>query len=381
MGKKLTRSRAATVLAALGMLVMSSGVALMASASPASAAKTPVNICHATSSDTNPYVFITVDDDSTKLQGHLMHRNSPNKHWKSAGTYEGVAHLAGDPKPDLIGDYTDSHGVFHKLDGNITKASCDGVVVENPPAVADVDFIEPTCANGNTADWDGIGDHVTFAVTSGTVAPGNEVTITATADEGFTFDGESTTETFTHTFNEAQSDCGTPSPPSVVTPGDVSFTDPTCDTNATVVLPNPAPPVIGPSRHATGPVLQTKDVDGVHYVVSGSLAPGGTVTVDATAILPAVLAEGVTSHWEHTFPALGDCGGTVVSPPTTSTPGTVVSTPESVVKTPTLVHAGLASAVQQDLRGQQGLALLVVGAMFMVAAGGLGLTRTRTTRV
>ncbi len=38
---------------------------------------TPVNVCHATNSDTNPYVFITVDDDSVKFQGHLAHRNTP----------------------------------------------------------------------------------------------------------------------------------------------------------------------------------------------------------------------------------------------------------------------------------------------------------------
>jgi len=43
---------------------------------------TPVNICHATSSDSNPYVFITVDDDSVKFAGHLAHRNTPNKQWK-----------------------------------------------------------------------------------------------------------------------------------------------------------------------------------------------------------------------------------------------------------------------------------------------------------
>ncbi len=65
---------------------------------------TPVNVCHATGSATNPYVFITVDDDSTKLRGHLMHRNEPRSN-----------------KPaDLIGDYTDAHGVFHKYDGVIT---------------------------------------------------------------------------------------------------------------------------------------------------------------------------------------------------------------------------------------------------------------------
>ncbi|QQG41687.1 MAG: hypothetical protein HYV90_06070 [Candidatus Woesebacteria bacterium] len=34
---------------------------------------TPVTICHATGSSSNPYVEITVDDDSTTFKGHLTH--------------------------------------------------------------------------------------------------------------------------------------------------------------------------------------------------------------------------------------------------------------------------------------------------------------------
>ena len=84
---------------------------------------TPVNVCHATSSDSNPYVFLTVDDDSVKLRGHLMHRDDPNKHWKTDGTWRGVAVHAGDTKADLIGDYTDSKGNEHHYDGVIDEAS------------------------------------------------------------------------------------------------------------------------------------------------------------------------------------------------------------------------------------------------------------------
>ena len=60
---------------------------------------TPVNVCHATSSvHTNPYVFITVDDDSTRFQGHLAHRNTPNKTWKSDGIFRGQPVEAGRPE-------------------------------------------------------------------------------------------------------------------------------------------------------------------------------------------------------------------------------------------------------------------------------------------
>jgi hypothetical protein len=366
------RRRAATLLAALAVLTMSSGVALMVSASPASAAKTPVNICHATSSDTNPYVFITVDNDSAKLKGHLMHHDDPNKHWKSAGTYEGQPHAAGDLKPDLIGSYTDVNGVFQQMDGNITSASCDDVVVETPPAVADVDFTDPTCANDNTADWDGTGSHVTFTLTDGTVGPGNTIEVTATADEGYTFEDESTTMKFTHEFSAAESPCGEVSTPAVT--GDVTFTDPTCDTDPSVTLPEAAPVEV-PSRTAAGPVITTKDVDGVHYAVTGDLAAGGTVDVDATALDGFVIAEGATTHWEHTFTTPAGC--TRVSPPETVPESTTKT--ETPVATPMVVHAGLESATKTDLRSQQGLVLLVGGAILMLAAGGLGLNRPRRT--
>ncbi|MBO9521633.1 MAG: hypothetical protein J7518_08860 [Nocardioidaceae bacterium] len=197
----------AVALAAVGMLVMSSGVAVMVAASPASAAKTPVNICHATSSDTNPYVFITVDDDSAKFEAHLAHRNSPNKKWKSDGTFNGVAHTAGQAKPDLI----------QGLDGNVTEATCNGEVTV-AEAVADVDFDEPTCANENTASFDTTGEHVSFAVTDGSAAPGASIEVTATADENFTFEGGGTTQVFTHTFNAAETNCSVVPPPVVSPP-------------------------------------------------------------------------------------------------------------------------------------------------------------------
>ena len=83
--------------------------------------------------------FISVDDDSVKFQGHLAHRNNPNKTWKNAGVFNGMPHAAGAAKPDLIGSYTDDQGVFHVADGNITAASCEAAVVV-VEATADVDF-------------------------------------------------------------------------------------------------------------------------------------------------------------------------------------------------------------------------------------------------
>lgn len=36
-----------------------------------------VTVCHATASETNPYVLILVDDNSTTFEGHLSHVTDP----------------------------------------------------------------------------------------------------------------------------------------------------------------------------------------------------------------------------------------------------------------------------------------------------------------
>ncbi|GAB3857167.1 hypothetical protein GCM10028801_15380 [Nocardioides maradonensis] len=82
-------------MAALGM----AGMMNSASATPGTPHKT--SICHRTASDTNPYVFETVDDAS--LQAHLSNgKGHPPTHWKSDGTWRGVHHNAGDPKNDYL---------------------------------------------------------------------------------------------------------------------------------------------------------------------------------------------------------------------------------------------------------------------------------------
>ena len=226
---RVSARRAATFLAALGALVMSSGVALMVTATSADATQVqhvPVGVCHATSSDTNPYVFIVVDDDSTKLKGHLMHRNDPNKHWKSDGTYElGGAHSNGDAKRDYIASYTGTDGVHHELDGDITAASCDDKGdVEVPPAVADVDFTDPTCAAPDSGSLDTTGDHVEFAVVpeKDAYSVGDQVTVTAEADEGYDFEEGAQTE-WQHTFVASDAPCDV-TPPEVTPPETESTT-------------------------------------------------------------------------------------------------------------------------------------------------------------
>ena len=62
-----------------------------------------VVVCHATNSDTNPYVVIVVSVSSVKYQGHLAHKTTPNKTWKHTTIWNHTTHPAGSAKPDFIG--------------------------------------------------------------------------------------------------------------------------------------------------------------------------------------------------------------------------------------------------------------------------------------
>lgn len=350
--KKESRAprRLATLLAVAGTLMVSSGIAVLA-ANPANAAppggnSVKVNVCHATNSDANPYTFVTVDDDSKKLQAHLAHRDSPNKIWHSDGTFGTTSHSAGDPKPDLIQSYTDSSGVFHDLDGDITSASCNPTTPDDVMTTATVDFTDATCETPEGADWQGVGDHATFAVTSGSAAPGQSIVVTATADDGYYFldAGENPVVTldFEHTY-PALEGCTEVLPP--VVPTAPTFVDATCTVDPSVVLPT---------------------VAGVDYQLTGTPAAGESIAVDAVASGDNPIADGATTHWEFTFDTPAGCDPvTVVDPPVVDPP---------VVVTPTVVDAGLAGA-PTDL-SNQGLALIMAGLLLLFGAGVIALART-----
>jgi hypothetical protein len=102
----------------------------VANASPPGTVK--VGVCHATESDTNPYEWIIVASPSTTLEGHLEHRNNPNKNWKSDGTWNGIDHKAGDPKRDYI----------EGLD-QITIVQCEGVIPTTAPPTTAPPTTEP----------------------------------------------------------------------------------------------------------------------------------------------------------------------------------------------------------------------------------------------
>lgn len=440
------RRRFAAALAVLGVLTLSSGAALMAAAAPAQAAPAApaapakpdlhlgVKVCHANAgnSDADPYDYEVVSIVDSIIHS-AFHRTGGlgQKTWSSDGTWNGTWHDAGDPRPDYV----------YPLDPNFTEAWCEAETFA--PVEADVTWIEPTCRNGNEAGYETSGEHVTwsvasgsadpgasieltataddgyrfaddqgsqtfehtfdeaedcteydataeitwvepdcenqntagftptgdafvtYAVTDGTIGPGQTVTVTATADEGHAFANESTTKVFEHTFDPAEI-CDIVLPPDEVTPGAPTFDEPTCDVAPAVVLPEPSegeeqPPVILDGRQAD--LIDTQDVDGVQYVVTGDLEAGGTVDVHATALPGYAIAEGATAHWTHTFAMPEGCP-TVVAPPTAEP--TVL---------PTVVSSGIAEmGAVVDPRGEQGLVLLTAGMVLLVLAAGLGLS-------
>lgn len=88
-------------------LIVVAGLAL-ATMLPTAAFATPdhtkVGICHRTASDSNPYVYIEVDEAAVPAHLGNTHPGHDAKVWKSDGTFRGVEHSKGDPKDDYIAE-------------------------------------------------------------------------------------------------------------------------------------------------------------------------------------------------------------------------------------------------------------------------------------
>ena len=313
------------------------------------------------------------DDPAAGWRGFV--NGSPD----SAGDGVTFAVTAGTAGPGATVTVTATAETGYVLEGGLSSktfehtfsevlANCGSGDVEVTPTVQ---FHNPDTADG-TAHWSGYvngspdcaGDGVTFEVTSGTVAPGATVTVTATAGAGYVFANGETTQTFTHTFTGASS-------------GDTTV-------EATVKFTNPS---AGQPASWEGFVNGSPDTagDGVTFeVTSGTVAPGATVTVTATAGAGYVFANGETTQtFTHTFTTAGTGHGTgtghgsgtchgsgtgqgtgntgaTVGQGATGTSGTGAPAGQSVV--PTAVPAG-----QTGDQGADGL-LRTVAAM-MLAAG------------
>jgi hypothetical protein len=362
---RLSARRVATFLAALGALVMSSGIALMVVATPANATADPkIVVCK------------YVSTPGGELQG------GGNPIEVSLNTLKNVVDSAwlDDPNRTFPKSWNDAQGqgggstAIGYTGNGLDITNCPGYVDNSPAldATASVDITDPSCANENTPSYDVTATHATWEVVDSDVSPDGFVTVKFTATQGHAFADESTEQTITKDFGPA-ADCQVDGP-RLLTPQEPSFTDPTCTTDPSVTLPS-APAET--ARMAAASLPPSVDVNGIHYAATGDLVAGGTVTVDATLLDPETTTFGEAKHsWSHTFTTPTGC--TQVSPPTTE--GQVVvnapktKTPKTTsTVTPTVVEAGLVGTSAQDLRGEQGLALMVAGMVMLVAAGGLGL--------
>lgn len=218
-------------IAALGVLVLSSGLAVMAAAPSATAAPG--------------------DDDVNKSYvckykitpgGTELIQTGQNPIWV------GNSSIAGNDVPVANGDrFADAQGFSVVVIANSPKLDPEpGIEICEPGVpdeeiVADVTFVDPTCENANEASYVVTGDTANFTVTDPAAAPGAPITVTATANEGFVFAGGSDTYSEDHTFGPALDLEGEPcviveppvfEPPVVVPP--------------VVVPPRVDPPVVDP---------------------------------------------------------------------------------------------------------------------------------------
>lgn len=220
------RRRTAAAFAAVGALLLSSGM-VMVTASAASA-DTTVGVCHATGSDKEPFNFVSVDTNSADYQGHLAHKDDPQQIWHKRTLWNGAWHEAGSAKPDIVGT----------LGAPVTEELCNLPGSHEVKVTPGVDFTDPRCANSNNPSWVGAElDKVTYSLTAGTVAPGQSVVVSATPKLGYVFPKNADTS-FSWTFGPVEF-CGgedgvNPVAPEVVQP---RCTGPGTSTGLSVTLP------------------------------------------------------------------------------------------------------------------------------------------------
>lgn len=228
MSKRTTKPgrRLATFVAALGALVMSSGVAMIATA-------------HSANAEGEAKYFVCKYVGTPGVDEVLQTGDNPIS----------VAASAIGEDPVTVGSYfKDGQNRSYVLVEDTGQAEpspteCPTTVVtppENEVISVDVVFVNPTCDNDNTASYSLTGDTGDVTVEeSAAPAPGVEVTVTATAKDGFEFAGGDPTYSETHTFSAAE-DCSEVTPP---------------ETPPVVSPPENNPPVVSPPAVATPTVV------------------------------------------------------------------------------------------------------------------------------
>jgi hypothetical protein len=334
----------ATIMAAVGALLISSGIALMATPTSANADKPD----HQLKDWVCKYVGTPgVDEHLKKGNDGLV--------WVSTHATQGTW-------------FNDAHGRSYVLLANAphkprpSAEQCPSSEPGDLIAHAALNVVDPSCENGNTASFTVTADHaeLLWVKVNGdkveadlgaavAVQPGDSIQAKVHADQHYKFDvGDDETAknlTLTDTVGAVEVNC------TAVTPVAPSFVEPTC---------------------TTAPSVQTPTSELVTYTVTGNTVAGGSVHVVAALVNSETshFAEGATTTWDHTFTVPTGC--TAVSPPTTA--GTTeVSPPKAKAEatTPTVVHAGLVGDAATSGSGQAGLDLALGGLLLMAGAAGL----------
>lgn len=267
--------RLATVMAAVGAMLASSGIALMVMTTTASAVpdKPPTDqVCVALDSGKIDVAGNHETLELTAPAGMLI-----DQYCVKAGSIEqgnGPEYVDVVPPQETV-------TISHSSGKDISHYSLSYVVDEEEPELttAEVTWVDPDCDNENVADYATSGEHATFAVTAGSVAPGATVEITATANEGYEFEEGMATMVFTHTFGPEELNCTVEPPivePPVVEPPTVVVEPPVVDPpEATTDTVTPTVVSAGlAGEAATG----THD-EGVALVLAGLLLLAGAGTV------------------------------------------------------------------------------------------------------
>ena len=241
----------------------------------------PITLCHATDSNRNPYVPVTVDDDAVVKEGHGSHTGPI---WNP--TLKANHVTWGDIIPAF--PYYDDHGTLKQFAGLNTPAG-------NAVLAADCTFriaipakpvpTPPTCsADGSLTLVDG--EHYTW---SDTKQPGfvGTHTVTATAAEGYVFTNGRTTVSYTVVVEGATNDCAV----RLVAP---TVTQPVCT---------------GPGTSSVGQITLPADTAEVTYTVNGTVVTATTHTPNRFSATTGwvVAGNGLTATYSVSFTSAGDC--------------------------------------------------------------------------
>lgn len=235
--RKTAAGRIAALLATLGMLALSSGLALMLTATSASAEAGPKPCTEGTGwieVDVSALTF-TYDAPDDKLISEVCAKG-PNEH---------PLFFAGPFNPGLE-SYDFDAADYGWLNDNdqVQEISHIGVRLVDPPeeeplvTTASVTPVQPTCDNGNVAGYTTGGEHVTFGE-SAAPAPGTSIVVTATTEAGWEFEGGQTEKAFPLDFDVAETPCTFVDPPDGEDPPTVVVDPPTVvdPPSSTVVTP------------------------------------------------------------------------------------------------------------------------------------------------